>query len=75
MMGQIILSKSIPVELSLLEVYGVMDGMKLIGYCSWRSFILVDSMMMEMVSEVKLIGLAVGMLFLVLGIMPVRNEK
>ena len=77
-MGQILLSKIIPIEVAFLEMYGAMQGIRYIGYCSLHSFFSVGNgfdSMRDVVDEVWLIGLAAGMVFLVLGIMPVRNEK
>eukprot|EP00956_Cyclotella_meneghiniana_P042153 scaffold248381_cov99-Cyclotella_meneghiniana.AAC.1 len=75
LMGQIILTRSIPIELSFLKL-GVVRGMGLIQYCSMQSFVSGSnvhhdgSMEDVLLYDSKLVGLAASLLFVVLGILP-----
>lgn len=74
LIGQI-LSAQIPIELSYLEAFG-MNGISMVGYCSLQSLVSGGhgiTSIAEVVYELKVVSLAAGMLFVVLGIVPVKK--
>ena len=75
LMGQI-LNAQIPVELSFLKTHGK-HAFRMIEYCSFHSLASggrgLSTVLEAVLYEAKLVVLAGGMLFLVLGVMP-RKE-
>jgi hypothetical protein len=70
-----ILSAQIPIELSYLTAYGV-NGIQMVQYCSLHSLVSghqLTSTLQMIMYEMKLAGVAAGMLFLLMGIMPVEK--
>mmetsp|Transcript_41189 Transcript_41189/g.86489 ORF Transcript_41189/g.86489 Transcript_41189/m.86489 type:complete len:217 (-) Transcript_41189:80-730(-) len=77
LIGQIAFQKTIPMEIMLLEAWGLAKGFSYVGYCSLQSLLIgggVDgdgpSMLFTMMHDLKVVMSASGLVFLVLGLMP-----
>jgi hypothetical protein len=75
LIGQI-LSAHIPIELSYLTLHGV-NGIQMVQYCSLHSLVLgghqLTSTLQVILYDMKVVSVAAGMLFLLMGIMPVQK--
>lgn len=75
-LGQLILRKSTPIEVLLVETWGVREAFMLGGYCSIKSLfgdgfgVEGEIMTTTILRETKVVGIAVLLAFSFLGIMP-----